>query len=293
MKSPLPEILPSPRARAAASFAAAFAAVAAAVALPASAAANPRPLPFSYPYETLPGESLEVEQYVDLVPVRVVRELPDGTTEGVVSVRSQLQTELEYGLTDRLEVALYFAFRQGGSATVPFLRFEGLKQRLRYRFAEQGEWPVDVGVYLELAEYHNELEFEEKLLFSRRFGPVAVVANLWVEQEWYFQTQETKYIYNPTVGVAYEISPRLSLGAEYWVRGRFDKDAAAAPADMDETSDTPRAAAHYAGPTLLLQSKKIWVSVGAYARLDRLASGVAVGDPYGKVWIRTVLGIDL
>jgi hypothetical protein len=279
-----------PRARAAVL----IAALSAAIAAPAPAAANPRPLPFSYPYETLPGEALEVEQYVDLIPVRVLRELPDGTTEGVVSVRSQLQTELEYGLTDRLEIALYFTFRQGGSAGTPFLRFQGLKQRVRYRFAEQGEWPVNVGVYLEVAELHNELEFEEKLLLSRRLGPVNLVANLWVEQEWYFQTEETKHIYNPTLGLTYELSPRLSLGAEYWVRGRFDSDRGPTDlADMDGMTDATTATVHYAGPTLLLQARKIWLSVGAYARLDRLGAGVSVGDPFGKVWIRTLLGIDL
>jgi hypothetical protein len=266
-------------------------AAAAALAAPAAALGSPRPLPFTYPYQTLPEGSLEVEQYVDLVPVRVVRELPDGTTEGVVSVRSELQTELEYGLTDRLEVALYFAFSQGGSATAPFLQFRGLKQRAHYRFAELGEWPVDVGVYLELAEGHSELEFEEKLLLSRQLGALNVAANLWVEQEWYFQTRETKYVYNPTVGATYEVSPRISLGAEYWVRGRFDKQRATT--DTGETSDSPRAAAHYAGPTLLLQAKQAWISVGAYARLDQLGSGVAVGDPFGKVWIRAVLGLDL
>jgi hypothetical protein len=266
-------------------------AIAAAAAAPAVAAANPRPLPFSYPYETLPEGALEVEQYADLIPVRVVRELPDGTTEGVVSVRSQLQTELEYGLTDRLEVALYFTFRQGGSSTTPFLRFQGLKQRLRYRFKELGEWPLDAGVYLEVAELHDEIEVEEKLLLSRRLGPVSVVANLWIEQEWYFQTEETKHIYNPTLGVTYEVSPRLSLGAEYWVRGRFDRDRG--PADMDGADDATTSTVHYAGPTLLLQAKRIWLSVGAYARLDGLGAGVSVGDPFGKVWIRTLLGIDL
>lgn len=262
-----------------------------ALAAPAPALANPRPLPFSYPYETLPGGALEVEQYADLIPVRVARELPDGTTEGVVSVRSQLQTELEYGLTDRLEVALYFTFRQGGSATTPFLRFQGVKQRLRYRFKELGEWPINVGVYLEVAELHNEIELEEKLLLSRRFGALNVVANLWIEQEWYFQTEEVKHIYNPTAGVTYEVSPRLSLGAEYWARGRFDSDRG--PTDMDGTTDATTSTVHYAGPTLLLQAKKIWLSAGAYARLDTLGSGVAVGDPFGKVWIRALLGIDL
>jgi hypothetical protein len=262
-----------------------------AAAAPANAVANPRPLPFSYPYETLPEQALELEQYVDMIPVRVVRELPDGTTEGVVSLRSQLQTELEYGLTDRLEVALYFTFRQGGSATAPLLRFQGLKQRARYRFKEHGEWPINVGLYLEVAELHDELELEEKILLSRRFGPVNVVANLWVEQEWSFQTEEIKHIYNPTLGVSYELSPRLSLGAEYWLRGRFDSDRG--PTDMDGEADATTTAVHYAGPTLLLQSKKVWLAVGAYARLDQLGTGVAMGDPFGKLWVRTLLGIDL
>jgi hypothetical protein len=273
--------------------AAAAAAAAAGIAAPASALANPRPLPFTYPYGTLPEEALELEQYVDLIPVRVVRELPDGSTEGVVSVRSQLVTELEYGLTDRLEVALYFAFRQGGSATTPLLRFDGLKQRVRYRFAELGEWPVDVGVYLEIAELHSEIELEEKLLLSRQLGPVDVAVNLWVEQEWYFQTREMKYVYNPTAGVTYEISPRLSVGAEYWARGRFDSGGSGGSSDGGDAADTPTSAVHYAGPTLLLQAKKAWLSVGAYARLDQLGTGVRVGDPYGKLWVRTMVGIDL
>jgi hypothetical protein len=52
------------------------------------AGANPMPLPFSYPYQTLPAEKFEVEQFVDMVPVRVAREKPDGTQEGVYSLRS-------------------------------------------------------------------------------------------------------------------------------------------------------------------------------------------------------------
>ena len=47
------------------------------------------------------------------------------------------------------------------------------------------------------------------------------------------------------------------------------------------------------GLTLLLQGKKAWIAVGAYARLDRLADGAATGDPFGKLWIRTLVGIDL
>ena len=37
---------------------------------PRAAWANPRPLPFTYPWETLGEGALEIEQYVDMTPVR-------------------------------------------------------------------------------------------------------------------------------------------------------------------------------------------------------------------------------
>jgi hypothetical protein len=269
-----------------------------------NASANPHPLPFSYPYQTLAEGEVEVEEIVDLIPMRVAREKLDGTRDAVTALRSRLQTEVELGLTDRLELGLYFVFRQGATADTPALRFEGLKQRLRYRFAEEGDLPVDLGVYLEVAEFYNEIEIEQKILLSRRFGYLTTAINLWVEQEYYFQDDEWKLIYNPTAGLVYELSPRFMLGLEYWARGRFD-DAAEDEALSDETLGSgpqrnatalgpqryETAARHYLGPTFLLQSGPAWWSTGVYARLDNLPDAAVADDPYGKVWIRTMLGM--
>ena len=257
----------------------------------AAASANPRPLPFSYPYETLPSGKLEVEQYADLVPVRVARENPDGTLDGVFGVRSILQTELEYGITDRLEFGWYFVFRQSASADTPFLRFSGVKQRLRIRLAEADEWPVDVGLYFELAEFHDEFEFEEKLLLAKRFGALNAVVNLWVEQEYYFQTRDTKYIYNPTAGVTYELSPKFIMGLEYWGRGRFDSTTDTT--DMTGASEAPTRTHHYLGPTFVAQQGSVFLSLGAYLRLDGLADRATVDDPFGKIWFRSLIGVEL
>lgn len=270
-----------------------LAAVAVIGAFAPSAAANPHPLPFSYPYQTLPTGKIEVEQIADLVPMRVARERADGTRDAVTAVRSRLQTELELGITDRLELGLYFMFRQGATAETPALRFEGIKQRLRYRFAEEGDLPVDLGFYFEVAELYNELELEQKILLSRRFGYLTAVANLWVEQEYYFQDQDWKLIYNPTAGLVYELSPNFMLGVEYWVRGRFDADetAAAASTDGAHSADAASGARHYAGPTFLLQSGEAWWSTGVYFRLDQFGEDALVEDPYGKLWIRTIVGL--
>ena len=261
----------------------------------ARAVATPRPLPFTYPAQTLPEGSLEVEQYLDWVPVRVAREDADGT-RAVTSFRSVLQTELEYGFTDRLEGAFYFTFRQNASASSPVLTFQGVKQRLRYELSERGVWPIDVGLYGEIAEFHNELEFEEKILLSRRLGAFSAACNLWVEQEYYFQIPEWRFLYNPTVGATYDLSPNFVVGLEYWVRGRFDDDdapATAAPGSVAPASDIPSGARHYLGPTFMAQAAEVFFTLGAYARLDHLGDSAVVGDQYGKFWFRALIGVDL
>jgi hypothetical protein len=256
-----------------------------AVGVAGASGATPHPLPFSYPYATLPAGATEAEQYVDLIPVRVARELP-GSTESVPAIRSALTTELEVGLTDHLELAWYFAFEQSAAAAGPALRFSGIKQRLRYRFAEEGEWPVDLGVYLEVAELYAEIEIEEKILISRRFGRFTAASNLWIEQEYFFQRSTWKHVYHPTLGVSFEASPRVSPGIEYWVRGTFDE----APAEAGELAEKPH---HYLGPTLLLQMGETFLSLGAYARLDEFGKAQAPSDPWGKLWVRALIGVGL
>ncbi len=242
------------------------------------ASATPHPNPFTYPYQTLPEGSLEIEQYTDLTPVRVERTNGDGTVDRLFGVRAKLNTEIEYGLTDRLEVGWYFAFNQSASAGDSALTFDGVKQRLRYRFADTGELPIDIGLYFEIAELHDEIEFEEKVILAKQFGALNLVANLWVEQEYQFQNKVTEHLFNPTAGLNYELSPRYIIGAEYWARGEFEHAAEAV---------------HYAGPTFLFQRDKLSFALGIYARLDGLGTSAAVDDPYGKLYARAIVSVDL
>jgi opacity protein-like surface antigen len=258
--------------------------------VPAAVSANPKALPYTYGYPTTPAGDLELEQYIDVVPMKVARELANGDLESTTALRYDLQTEFEIGITDRLELGFYLVARQGGNADAPQLRLRGIKQRIRYRFAEAGEWPVDVGVYLEIAEYFNELEFEQKLLLSKRFDRLVVSANLWVEQEYYFTDDDWKFIYNPSIGASYELAPAVAVGLEYWMRGRFDD---VSPAEVADGGDVTTGTRHYLGPTVRLQKGEYWMTVGAYARLDALGDAAVVGDPFGKMSIRVILGLGL
>lgn len=253
--------------------------------LSAAAHANPKTLPFTYGTSTTAPGGFELEQYVDLIPIKVERELGDGSLESTWAMRFQLQTELEYGLTDRVELGFYLSFIQGAAADGSPLLFQGIKQRVRWRLSDE-DWPIDLGLYFEIAEFYNEIEFEEKILLQRRFGPVVAVANLWVEQEYYFSIGESRFVYNPTVGVAYQPIPGFSVGLEYWARGRFDSTDSG-------TGDPIPGTRHYIGPALQVAKGEYWLALGAYLRVDNLGETQAVGDPYGRLWVRVIAGIGL
>jgi hypothetical protein len=197
----------------------------------------------------------------------------------------RLQTEFELGITDRLELGLYVVFTNDAGGP---LAFDGVKQRLRYRFAEEGELPVDTAIYGEISEFHDELEFEQKLILSKRFGKVRAMANIWFEEslERYEGPLETRFL--PVGGVTAEITPVFHLGAEYWGVVKFENDApAGTPEHFNDSFH------HYVGPAVSLQFGKLWWSTAAYYRLDQTGRTTEVGDQFGHAWVRTVIGISL
>src|SRR5450432_2836005 len=128
--------------------------------------ANPRPLPYTYIYETLPAGDAEVELYTDLTPLRVI----DANAAPAWLLASQFQVEIEYGLTPRLELGLYLTYAPSDPSLmfVPAMpEATGVKQRLRYRFAEAGSWPIDLAVYGEVTENQREIELEGKVILQR------------------------------------------------------------------------------------------------------------------------------
>lgn len=251
--------------------------------------ANPRALPFTYTTDTLPAGQAELEQTVDLVPLRA-DDLSSGARAWYLA--SAFQTELEIGLCDRLELALYFTMAPAianltNTATLPDTN--GIKQRIRYIFAPQGEWPVDVGVYGELSENEHEVEFEGKLLLQRRFDKLRVAANLWAEYELEFDTGriERDVVLHPTLGATYEVTPKLHLGVDSWMRGEYPTNPAPAVRTFGLGPE------YYVGPSVMMSFGKVWWTVAAYARVSDVHHELQEGEVYGPVWFRTMVGYDL
>jgi hypothetical protein len=250
-----------------------------------SVAANPRPLPFSYPYETLSEDELEIEQYVDVTPVRAA---PVVTGQPGWLNLYRLQTEFEYGITDRLELGLYVQYVPTlGEAWdgVPPFGGNGIKQRLRLRLAEEGEWPVDVSLYGEVSELDNELEVEAKINLQKRFGRARVMVNLWAEREFYYDGR-ADWVVHPTAGFTYEITPTFHPGVEYWMQAEFPDD----KPPRKVFNDGPH---HFVGPAVMLNFGKLWWTTAIYWRASDSKRTVTIGDNVGHMWARTVIGLSL
>jgi hypothetical protein len=262
------------------------AALAAVVCASRPAAADPHPLPFSYPYSTLPRGLSELEQYVDMSPVRAV---VDGQTGALGNTpRGIFVTELEYGITDRLELGLYLQLSNdvsGVTGQQP-MRFDGIKQRLRYRFADAGVWPVNVAVYGEVAELAIEVELEAKVILEKRLGRWQWLANMTAEREFYYNGRR-EWVAIPSGGVSFEFTPAFRLGVEYWGHSEF------ALYEKGETETFATGWHHYVGPALLFQTSRVWLAAAPYVRLDHLDRAGQVNDQFGRFWLRTIVGIDL
>jgi hypothetical protein len=254
--------------------------------VPGLAFATPRALPFTYTSETLSQGELEVEQYADVMPAKAW-----STSTGAATwyAGTQFQTELEYGLADRLELGLYFVLAPSPgdalTSTAALTENTGLKQRVRYQFAEPGTWPVDVGLYGEVVENTHELELEFKVLLQRRVGALRLVVNLWAEYEFYFNGQRD-FVVNPTAGATYEFSRLFHLGVEGWLRAEWPDPAPA----VRPWSAGP---AGYVGLAALFNFGKLWWSTGLYARVTGADHVLQPGEPWGPFWARTVVGVEL
>ena len=257
------------------------------------AGATPRALPFTYPNETLAQGEVEIESYVDVNPLRTVAEPTDPTAGNIWNPEYTIQTELEYGITDRWELGLYQVFKAtpqaGGDNS---MGFDGLKWRLRTRLAEPGELPVDLGFYLELETMHDELSLEGKVNLQRRWGRATWMANLWAE-ETLARPYDTKshgrqlhFVIDPTTGLVFQVTPTFHPGVEFWARGELS-------ANGPTPQDRENSRVHYfIGPTTHLNFGKFWFSLGLYLHANNMHTP-APGDTYGPIWFRSVVGLEL
>ncbi len=229
------------------------------IAFAAGARADRRSFVRAYEYATQPKGNLEVELWNEIEP-------PKGDISAAVVTN---RIELEYGLTDHWDIALYHVFEQGGPEHAS-LRFDSWRVESRYRLAERGEWPVDVMLYLEgerPSALEDPFELEEKLILAKDLGRFGLVLNLVGEQK-IFRGAERKW--EVDLGARYEVVPQLRIAAEAWT--------------LQSVTSTGTTRSWYAGPSVSVASERVWVQAGV---------GVGLGDSSSAFQFRSVLGFNL
>jgi len=123
---------------------------------------------------TVEEGELEFEYYLDYTFDR------DPAKDGA----AKHQFELEYGVTDRWQTAIYGVFKEKPGKN---FAYEGLKLENIYQLFEQGERWLDAGLYFEYFIPESSLNksdvFEFKLLLEKESGKVINTANLVLKKE--------------------------------------------------------------------------------------------------------------
>lgn len=140
--------------------------------------------------------------------------------------------ELEHGITDHWDAALYTIFDQSTGGTVNGMTTLGqpltlthMNVETRYRFADRGELPVDILVYGEVSKAVNAsaYELEAKGIFARDFDKLLVAANVIAEVELGSDAPESELELGWALGATYEVHPKLNVGVETFGGGEAEK----------------------------------------------------------------------
>ncbi|MGD9547920.1 MAG: hypothetical protein AB7V45_10290 [Candidatus Krumholzibacteriia bacterium] len=229
------------------------------------AAADSRRFAWSYESTTMPRGLGEYEQWVTWKTDKQSDDLYD---------RLEFRQELEYGLTDRLQVGLYFAnWRYTRSAGGSETQVRTSSIEVIYNLSDPVTSALGTAIYGEVHLGQEKFALEGKLLLEKQWGATSVVANTILEAEWEDEDWiEDKGVFEQTLGLSRQISPMVMFGAEALYQVEF--------ADWSETGD----ALLHAGPNLSVRSGGWWMTTAPLFQLSD-----EDGEP-GLMW-RTLIGI--
>jgi hypothetical protein len=194
------------------------------------------------------------------------------TTRLSASNTDEIRVELEHGLTDDWDIALYEIFNQkeGKSFT-----WDAWQLRTRIKLAPSGQFPFDPLLYLEYQrkiDLTKQNKLEAKLILSRDFDRVNLSIN--PLYEFFFAPGDPVHEIGLDAGLSFEANYQFSFGAEWVWRREF------VPADKGGVDET----AAYVGPTLSFAHAEVFATIGYLTGLT---------DDSDDSRVRFIIGIGL
>ncbi len=226
-------------------------ALVAATLVPAAALADRRNFTFIYEPKTLDKGQLEIEYYMTAA-------VTQDKLSGEHNWNWAHQVEVEYGVTERFDLAMYQMFNTEG--------WLGYKLRARFRPWHYGTLPFDLMLYLEwIQKPTGDIALEERVVVGTTlFDKLYISLDTMVEQG--PLTGDVGFKLHEGLGIGYEIAPWFVLGLETQLRFAWQpKDVFTATGTDTELEFS--GARLYMGPTLSFAVKKIWWDVNVSFRV--------------------------
>lgn len=187
--------------------------------------------------------------------------------------------ELEFGITERLQVALYLAdwnYADGNSVDEPGVSYSDTALELIYNLTNPVADPIGLALYQETKIGDELVELEGKIIAQKNFGPLILAYNATLEAVWEGEDlEETEGEFQQVLGASYEISPRISVGVELLHEAVFP-----------EWKNDEGATNFFAGPNVSVRAGRAFLTVTA------LAQATQTGDE-PDFQMRTIFGIGL
>ncbi|MCF7675571.1 MAG: hypothetical protein K9N23_11075 [Akkermansiaceae bacterium] len=175
--------------------------------LAATAEAGNRRFVYSYETTTMAAGAMELE-------TSVTYKTDKGSDPDFQ--RFDIRHEFEYGMTDRLQLAFYFldwryeeSAKESGTTTFHDVALEAI-----YNLTNPNTCPFGSALYGEIKGSDDFIELEGKFLLQKNLGPWMFVYNIGGAIEWEHNYEDDKAELMQSVGVAYQINPAWSVGAE-------------------------------------------------------------------------------
>ena len=185
--------------------------------------------------------------------------------------------ELEYGVTDKLQVSVYLAdwFYENRREHSGFTYSDSAIEVI-YNLTNPVDDPIGLSIYGEIKAGDRLIELESKLIAQKNFGPLILAYNATLEAVWEGHSlQEREGEFQQAFGASYELSPRLSVGIELLHEFVFS-----------EWRDDKKIRNLFVGPNVSYRRGNWFVTVTALAQATNTTD-----EP--DLQVRTIFGIGL
>ena len=245
------------------------------------ASADDRQFTYSEEAKTLPKGIWEFEQWATLQTDK-----EDGKWTTVL-----LREEVEYGVTDNLNLAFYYNTKYQANSNVEGFEdehsfgFESVSFEAKYKLSDPSADVLGTLLYGEFTSSHDEYELEAKGVLSKEIGGFTFAYNL--TGEWVLESEDDEspewqweYEISNSVGASYNLTPSFALGVEAYDISRFERSLGG-----DHTH------AYYVGPNVHYSSDNWWATLTVLRQIS--VNGLEfTDDDNTKYQARLIFGIN-